>query len=406
MIRSLSRGVMVSVAGSALALSAIVAAQAAPQVATTGWRIDQTITTRGEPVTALTSIAAASGGDAWAAGFSTTKKEAKFTPVISHWAGRRWLAVNVPSAVLRKFDKTGIPFGIVAASSARNVWEFGEIGGVYLRLNGTRWSFGRLPGMGKGLIDAALALSPSDVWAFGTKINPQTDTATPYAANYDGHDWTSETVPGSGIVTSASAVSASDIWAVVSGVSGTESVQAGLSRRSIARLAGPAASTGPSSVVQWAGTSWQSAATQPTLPANTELMSVVAQSDSDVWISGSAPNAQKGTSELAEQWNGAAWTANSPAVPASKRTYALAELTPDGSGGLWGLAVNESSGATQLWHLSSGIWSQSKPSFGGHQWALEQLAYVPGSTSVWAAGVIKAGRRTDGLIAVDGPLPR
>jgi hypothetical protein len=409
MIRSLARGVMISVAGGAVALSATVAAQAAPQAATTSWRIDQTIATRGR-LTALTSVAAVSRGDAWAAGFSTTKDLSKLTTVIRHWAGRRWLAVKVPAAALRKFDKTGAPtarpFGSVAASSARNVWDFGEIGGVYIRLEGRRWAFGRLPGMRDGLIDSAVALSPSDVWVFGGKINPHTDTTTPYAANFDGDGWTSESLPGSGVVISASAVSAGDIWAVVAGISGFEGVHAGFSRPSISRLAGPAASTAPSSVVRWNGTSWQAAATQPALPARAQLASIVAESDNDVWVGGGAPNGKNSTTYLAEQWNGTSWTADSPAAAARHRKYVLVDLVPDGSGGLWALATNANTGFNRLWHLSGGSWAAVTPRFGHHQLVLRQLAWVPGTKSVWAAGIIEKDRDLAGLIAVEGPLPR
>jgi hypothetical protein len=94
-------------------------------------------------------------------------------------------------------------------------------------------------------------------------------------------------------------------------------------------------------------------------------------------------------------------------VSATSADWQLAAMTPDGTGGIWAVALVASSGATRIWHLRGATWSQVSAAFGKHKWALDALAVVPGTHSVWAVGAeLISNSRADGLIAVDGPLPR
>jgi hypothetical protein len=137
------------------------------------------------------------------------------------------------------------------------------------------------------------------------------------------------------------------------------------------------------------------------LPAHAAFSSIVAESDDNIWIGGSAPNSRGGTSELALHWDGASWTtANPPAAPTTA-DYFMTSLVPDGSGGLW--SVGEGlPGTPRLWHYSAGAWSA--PVKGNSRWIVLQLDQVPGTRSIWA--IPFSFSQPKGLILLHGPVPR
>ena len=59
-----------------------------------------------------------------------------------------------------------------------------------------------------------------------------------------------------------------------------------------------------------------------------------------------------------------------------------------------------------IWHRHGASWSQVSPAFGKDPWTLLALAQVPGTNSVWGVGAALVNSGANGLIAVDGPLPR
>src|SRR6204780_303829 len=168
--------------GGAIALS--VAAAAAPAMAATpasavsppvppaaavGWRVARTISARGHSVL-LGGIDAVSASDAWAGGVSLPANgDGNGRPLIEHWNGRAWHQVALPVKAARRLSN-GQFHGTVGASSARDVWAFSEAGS-YLRLDGTRWTFGELPGYraGKTVIFTIKVFGPDDTWVFGTR---------------------------------------------------------------------------------------------------------------------------------------------------------------------------------------------------------------------------------------------
>ena len=62
------------------------------------------------------------------------------------------------------------------------------------------------------LVTSVLALSKTDVWAFGGRLTPGGQSA--YAAHFDGTTWTATPVPGAGLIVRGSAVRAGDLGAV------------------------------------------------------------------------------------------------------------------------------------------------------------------------------------------------
>jgi hypothetical protein len=393
-IKIASRRAAVVLAGSALALAGgLVPAQAA----TTGWRVDTTIAVRGS-ANLLSSVTAVSPSDAWATGLvGKTSGTALPHTYIRHWTGKAWRRVTLPATIARQWARQDPVFSEVGASSARSVWVFGGLGGGYLRLSGSRWSIGRLPGAGRTSsvqIYAAKVFSSTNVWAFGARNSAsgtQLVTAA-YAAHYNGHTWVQVTVPGSFAITAVSAASSSQMWAVEGSVS----------------FFGTSVSPGPTPpvVLHWtASTGWQEASAQPTLAKGDELTSVVAEPNGDVWFGGSAKNTAKGRTPLAAEWNGSSWSPRHLLMRATSAKWEIGGMTPDGTGGIWAQASD--SQGSQIWRLHSGRWSQVRPAFGKRRWILQALALVPGTQSVWAVGAVRVGKSSaDGLIAVDGPLPR
>jgi hypothetical protein len=441
MIKFASRAAAVVVAGSALTLAVgLLPAQAA----TAGWRIDTTLALRGE-VSLFTDVAASGPADAWAIGLAAkTKGTSLPQTIISHWTGKAWRPVTLPAKTAREWARQGTASSVVGAASARNVWVFGGFPGDYLRLDGNRWSVGQLPGVSKKsgavvLIDAAEVFSGNDVWAFGARVSAS-GVATPYAAHYSGGKWSRVTVPdlpGGALMTSVAAVSSRDIWAVETSLSGLSSppsaavrsaaVRSAVARSVVAaspaeRLAvarlraarrrGAASDSAAASqvVLHWtAKTTWQDAAQQPNLAATDQLVSAVAEPNGDVWFGGSANNTANGTTPLTAEWNGSSWSVSDLPVRASSAEWQLIAMTPDGSGGIWALAQDGNTAAERIWHLHGASWSQVRPAFGKHPWALVALALVPRTHTVWAVGAVLIGKASkgtaDGLIAVDGPLP-
>src|SRR5262249_12217145 len=222
-----SLGAAIVLTGSALALTVgLLSAQAA----TTGWRTNATLAVRGN-ATFVTGVAASSPSNAWAAGFTgKLTSTSPPRPIIRHWTGKTWRPVTLPAKTAKAWANQFPVLTLVGASSARSVWVFNSLQGSYLRLNGSRWSIGHLPGASENstasvVINAVKVFSRTNVWAFGERITVSGTQAlsVPYAAHFNGSKWSRVTVPalpsGGGAITAVAAVSSNDIWAVESALS-------------------------------------------------------------------------------------------------------------------------------------------------------------------------------------------
>src|SRR5262249_21328656 len=215
----------------------------------------------------------------------------------------------------------------------------------------------------------------TNVWAFGYMSlgSASKPTAAPYAARFDGRRWTRIPVPGPGVMGPVSAISPRNIWAETGVI-------------------------GASTLLRWNWARWRPVALQPTL--RVEAAALLAISNSNVWIGAGAANGRSGTSEVAQHWNGKAWTRANPHAPATTQEYYLADLVPDGNGnGFWALSGNIL-GRPRIWHHSGAGWSGpvSVP------WQLYQLAAVPHTRSTWGIGW--NSDQTKAVIVLHGPVPR
>jgi hypothetical protein len=168
------RRAVIAVGAAAAALVGL-AARPANAAAIPGWRISATFPVHGKDAV-LTSAAVVGPRDAWAAGPLLTLAGAESGLIIRHWDGRSWTTVALPARIARAW-RLSHPVGLlVGASDARHVWIFGgQADGAYLRLTGTRWSLGHLPGSflaGRDVqINAVAAIGKSNVWALGATDN-------------------------------------------------------------------------------------------------------------------------------------------------------------------------------------------------------------------------------------------
>jgi hypothetical protein len=202
--------------------------------------------------TFLSAITAVSSNDVWAAGSNN------FGVLMEHWNGTSWSVVSSPA-----FTNVGFIRGI-SADSSNDVWAVA--GPTILHWNGQTWS--QVPAPSALRADAVVALSPTNVWAVGSRSGEHPDQKEAIA-HWDGTSWSF--VPsvdpfaanhGSSLFTGIAAVSANNIWAVGEGAGG-------------------------SFTERWNGTSWNLLNT----PSGVGLLAVTALNDGTVVAVGDACSA-------------------------------------------------------------------------------------------------------------------
>ncbi|GIV00725.1 MAG: hypothetical protein KatS3mg014_2340 [Actinomycetota bacterium] len=128
---------------------------------------------------ALVAIAGTSGSDLWAVGYHRAR------PMILHFDGSTW----TPSSS----DVRGSVLGVVALAPD-DAWIVGE---RIQRFDGTAWTEVAAPRRPGVTLRAVAAVSPTDVWAVGSRPNPD-GVLKPLVLRWDGSAWSR--VPGRGVV--------------------------------------------------------------------------------------------------------------------------------------------------------------------------------------------------------------
>jgi hypothetical protein len=374
------RGLVV-VSAAALATATVTAAQA---TSPPGWRVQKNVVVAGKYVQ-MDAVTADAPGDAWALGTVQPETSTTLTPLAYHWTGRGWQHITLPSAVI-KSAKTDPDRYVIGASSSTNVWAFMSAG-HWVRWNGKTWTVGTFPSPGAGTsgpqITSVSVFSRTDVWAFGSYATSE-QTQAPYAAHFDGTSWTASSPPGNGGISAASAVSSTDIWAVIGDATH--------------------GSTATQAVLHWTGSAWQSVALPSALATGSELSSITAASDTDVWVGGVQSSSGDG---VAAQWNGESWSVDTFRALKNFSIDELVDMVPDGNGGIWALASCTLGPCWRLWHYTGGVWAgPTLPKIAGDPMFVNELAYVPGTTSVWGSGGRSLTSTTQqGMIIIHGKLP-
>jgi hypothetical protein len=330
---------VVSAAGSAVARPA----------ASPGWRITKVLGLCGSD--SLESVIALGPDEAWAVG------QPNFTVNCSadleQWNGRTWRRMPVPRELqLLGFGLFSIP---IAATSTTDPWIFPtnpnqpfHDSGYALHWDGKGWRKSRFPAALE--VAQAADFGPRNVWAFGQGR---------YVARYNGQRWREASVPVAPLALSA--VSATDIWAI------------GPTARN--RLA----------AVNWNGRRWQPVPlprlSRADAPGNLDPGDITATGPDDLWWTYRLSSGARSVRLLHYQ-NGH-WT--TIAVPGQVTEFG--PITPDGRGGVW--MVGEAGyGLNEYWyHYTGGRWGRrSVIAPRGYNLTMFGIAWVPGTTSVWAVG--------------------
>jgi hypothetical protein len=246
--------------------------------------------------------------DVWV--FGGTNPGGVSAPVAMRWDGTRWQSWPLPAGL------TGF-ISDASAPSSRDIWAVSDSGGYVLHWNGKRWSVARR-WPDHDVLTGVTALSPADVWIFGTSTVGVRGLGT---WHFNGVSWT--LAKGRAVqIYRASAVSAHDIWAV-------------------------AATRRGGFVEHFDGHAWLRVGTGRAL-AGASLDDVLALSRHSVWVIGNVP-ARHGEGQLVvAHFDGRRWTTTPTPWHAD-----TGRLAPDGYGGVWFTADNTVGGTDALiGHLS------------------------------------------------------
>jgi hypothetical protein len=162
----------------------------------------------------LQAISATSPSDLWAVG-----TVGGFTShnLIEHFDGTKWTVVPSPTV---SASPTHDSLFAVSADALNDAWAVGTAGrgdtltGELLRWNGTAWV---VTTAAAGMtISGIRALSPTNVWAVGTRLDLTTHSMIASIERFDGKAWTivSSPAPANSSLRGIAASSAGDIWAV------------------------------------------------------------------------------------------------------------------------------------------------------------------------------------------------
>jgi hypothetical protein len=279
------------------------------------------------------TIVAPSRRQAWAFGGSDN-----FTgrPIAAHWTGGRWRPAPLPAGLTDEVDA-------VSASSPSNVWAVVRLGQAVLRWNGHRWSVAKSWHMsGEVQLTGVTALSPTDVWVFGSGG---------FAGglgtwHYNGHTWKHLTRGAAVGIAMASAVSSSDMWAIGS-------------------LSAPL-----DSIVHYSHGRWQRVSAA--LVGHHEFNAILALSATNVWVIATPPTNQ--TITYLMHFNGHGWSrVRVPGTAAQDGQ--LVGLDADGHGGFWAVT------ARRILHRNAaGRWVRTQ----ANTRHLSSLVRIPGTSDVLA----------------------
>lgn len=320
----------------------------------------------------LDSVTAIKPNDAWAVGALDHGSTPLNQPFVVHWGGRAWHTAIIPHSA-------GFLSNVVAASSSRNVWVFGDDGRSIawkpeaFRWDGAHWH--SVPVPGTIALNSPVVLSATNVWTIGmgscTPARSGLLACQTQLAHWNGQTWRTFTIgtDASGLA----GTSAHDIWA--SGVNGTR------------QLGG----TGEIVGYHFNGTRWSKVKMpQPRISGDAF---VATASPTQVWLD--AWSASRNGSVTVMHWNGRQWR-----QLASPRSPSGNGPTADGRGGLWLGPFTHWTG--QKWTTVAIPRLPGNVSLGPHD-----VARVPGTQSYWTAGLFAHPNNSfSPIMAVYGPLPR
>ena len=143
--------------------------------------------------TQFTGIVALSAANVWLFGAAGPHHAGAGT---WHWSGTAWSRVRGAAAGLAQ----------ASAASQTDLWAIGPR--LLAHFNGTAWHLVRPAALAGFRYRHVLALSPSNVWVAGSQ------SGTPALGHFDGHVWTSITVPGTAAATRMCRDGRGGLWVI------------------------------------------------------------------------------------------------------------------------------------------------------------------------------------------------
>jgi hypothetical protein len=332
----------------------------------------------GTSVTRLTSVAARSPEEAWAVGlWRNTSVGAG--PLIVRWDGAAWGQVEMPAtAHLGTMPQT------VGAAIAPNddAWVVGYVTTTYptynmpllMRRRAGSWDIVSTAALRPqtvypfaargGLLSAAAALAPDDVWAVGLGggYGDGGATAVPLAVHWDGSSWTAFEVPRVANrhhdLVAIAAIATDDVWAV-----GEYRNIAGAYR---------------GITYHWNGTNWSHVPSPIENIPGSGLIDITATASDEVWAIGTGDSAV-----VLMRWNGSQWSLMQP--PPNTGGSILATGPDD----LW------ASGWDGYWHWNGSAWTAVPASVPGSEYVIRSGGMqMVGNCDIWTVGF---WQRPDGV---------
>jgi hypothetical protein len=302
--------------------------------------------------------------EGWA--FGGTNPGGPSAPVATLWSGDTTATATLPGGLTSFISDA-------SATSSSDIWAASQYGRYVLHFDGVRWRVAKR--WQQGQVTGLTAVTPSDVWVFGTTADGTSEIGT---WHYDGTYW--QRVPGlADSIVRASAISASDIWAI-------------------------AASPVSYSVVRYDGTTWEQIPTGGALNG-VHVRDILAISSSDVWVLGDKADAVGGVSLVLLNWNGGGWSSLVEPINAWAGRLALgpgptvlATATPT-SPSASGLIVQASAAGGHVvvmrsWLTTGGISDVVMPLHARKLWVSGAiLTRTGGDAVIWSSQLPPAGNR-------------
>jgi hypothetical protein len=295
------------------------------------------------------SIALAAGGlltAGLAAGAATTASAA---------TGPAWHVVLSTSS-----GTVSDSFVTVVATGQNSGWAFRSDGAAFERTGATTWKQVAFPGTG-GVVSAAGASSPSDVWA-AYDVSGETQLY-----HWNGRSWTLAKSFTSGAIGAISALSPSDVW--VSGTAGMFRFN-GRTWTEVSATLGLGSALSDSDVWAFNGTdvdhyngrTWTATSVASLLPAQlaghpaSNVSDVIELAPNNVYATGEGDQTPRGGPGVVLHYNGRSWS-----LVESGGFVEGGKLASDGAGGLWIEGQSFPGRLPELFHYSAGQVTDTGP---------------------------------------------
>ncbi|HVF99933.1 MAG TPA: hypothetical protein VND68_08855 [Chloroflexia bacterium] len=221
---------------------------------------------------AFHSLAAVDKNNIWTAGRTHARGEEASHSLVGHWDGSAWSLVPAPDVGA---------LNAVAAISGTDVWAVGY--SKSLHWDGTEWATVPVP---EGYWEAVAAGAPDDVWLAGwtrQMPNPATVVDTPAIARWDGRAWRSIPLDDvsrigpheKGRLNAITAVAEDDVWAVGVSIGETRQGANGFELPPFGRTL----------VMHWDGKTW-SYIPGPDISQSQHLTDIRAFGRDEIWVLG------------------------------------------------------------------------------------------------------------------------